>query len=56
MGWAQMIFSFLRSLLRDRTELAAEYLALQQQLAVLAKRFRSRLSAGCIIDIAEQRS
>ena len=35
MGWIQIIDVFLRALLRDRTELAAENLALRQQLAVL---------------------
>ena len=35
MGWVEMIVVFLRALLRDRAELAAENLALRQQLAVL---------------------
>ena len=35
MGWTQMIFVFLRSLLRSQSELAAENLALRQQLAIL---------------------
>ena len=35
MGWTQMIFVFLRSLLRSQAELAAENLALRQQLSIL---------------------
>ena len=35
MGWIQMIFVFLRSLLRSQAWLAAENLALRQQLAIL---------------------
>ncbi len=35
MGWIQMIFVFLRSLLRSQAGLAAENLALRQQLAIL---------------------
>ena len=35
MGWIQMIFLFLRSLLRSQAGLAAENLALRQQLAIL---------------------
>ncbi len=35
MGWIQMIFVFLRSLLRGQVGLAAENLALRQQLAIL---------------------
>lgn len=35
MGWTQMIFVFLRSLLGSQAELAAENLALRQQLATL---------------------
>jgi hypothetical protein len=35
MGWIQMIFVFLRSLLRSQGELAAENLALRQQLSIL---------------------
>ena len=35
MGWIKMIFVFLRSHLRSQVELAAENLALRQQLAVL---------------------
>ncbi len=38
MGWIQIIVVFLRSLLRDRGELAAENLALRQQLAILEQR------------------
>ncbi len=37
MGWVQMIVVFLRTLLRDRAELAGENLALRQQLAVLER-------------------
>ena len=35
MGWIQMIFVFLRSLLRNQAALAAENLALRQQLSIL---------------------
>ena len=35
MGSVQLIFVFLRSVLRSRTELAAENLALRQQLAIM---------------------
>ena len=35
MGWTPMIIVFLRSLLRSQSELAAENLALRQQLAIL---------------------
>ena len=38
MGCIQMIFVFLRSFLRSQSELAAENLALRQQLAILQKR------------------
>ena len=38
MGWVQLFFIFLRSLLRCQTELAAENLALRQQLAILKER------------------
>jgi len=38
MGWTQMIFVFLRSLLRSQAELAAENLVLRQQLAVLEQK------------------
>ncbi|MCH8244260.1 MAG: transposase [Planctomycetes bacterium] len=38
MGWIQMIFIFLGSLLRSQAELAAENLVLRQQLAVLEQR------------------
>ncbi len=38
MGWIQMIFVLLRSLLRSQAELAAENLVLRQQLAVLEQR------------------
>ncbi len=37
MGWMQIIVVFLRALLRYRAELAAENLALRQQLAVLER-------------------
>ncbi|MBN4058950.1 helix-turn-helix domain-containing protein [bacterium AH-315-J04] len=47
MGWIQMIFVFLRSLLRHQAALAAENLALRQQLSILEHkskrpRFRNR--------------
>ena len=35
MGWIQMIFVFLRSLLRNQAALATEILALRQQLSIL---------------------
>ena len=38
MDWFQLIFIFLRSFFRDQAELAAENLALRQQLAVLERR------------------
>ncbi len=38
MGWMQMIFVFVRSLLRSQAELATENLVLRQQLAVLEQR------------------
>ncbi len=38
MGWVKVIVVFLRALLRDRAELAAENLALRQQLAILEQR------------------
>ena len=38
MGWIQMIFVFVRSLLRSQSDLAAENLVLRQQLAVLEQR------------------
>lgn len=38
MGWVEAIVVFLRALLRDRAELAAENLALRQQLAILEQR------------------
>ena len=37
MGWIQLLVAFLRALLRDRAELAAENLGLRQQLAVLER-------------------
>ncbi len=40
MGWVQLVFIFLRSLVRTRTELATENLALRQQLAILRERKR----------------
>ena len=38
MAWTQMIFVFLRSLLRSQAELAAENLVLPQQLAAPEQR------------------
>ncbi len=38
MGSVQLIFVFLRSVLRSRTELAAENLALRQQLAIMKEK------------------
>jgi len=35
MGWVKVIFIFLRAAVRSQAELAAENLALRQQLAVL---------------------
>ena len=35
MGWVRILLLFIRGILRDRTELAAENLALRQQLAAL---------------------
>ena len=35
MGWVQLVFIFLRSVLRNQVELAVENLALRQQLAIL---------------------
>jgi hypothetical protein len=35
MGWVKVIFIFLRAAVRSRAELAAENLALRQQLALL---------------------
>ena len=35
MGWIQVVFVLLQSLLRSQAELAAENLVLRQQLAVL---------------------
>jgi len=35
MGCIQLVFIFIRSLIRSQTELAAENLALRQQLAIL---------------------
>ena len=40
MGWIRMLLLLIRGILRDRTELAAENLALRQQLAVLTERKR----------------
>lgn len=37
MNWIQLIFIVARSFVRDQTELAAENLALRQQLAVLQR-------------------
>ena len=38
MGWIQMIFVFLRSLLRSQVQLAVENLALRQQLSVVSQK------------------
>ena len=38
MSVMQMVFALVRSLVRDRAKLAAEILALRQQLAVLRKK------------------
>ena len=43
MGWVQLVFIFLRSLVRCRAELAAENLALRQQLAIL----KEKIETGC---------
>ena len=40
MGWVQLVFIFLRSLARCQAELAAENLALSQQLAVLQEKIK----------------
>ncbi len=40
MGWIQIIFVFLRSLLRSQAVLAAENLALRQQLAIPSEQKR----------------
>ena len=40
MGWIRIMFVFLRSLLRSQAVLAAENLALRQQLAVLSEQKR----------------
>ena len=37
MGWIHILLLFIRGILRDRTELASENLALRQQLAVLER-------------------
>ncbi len=37
MGWIRILLLFIRGILRDRTELATENLALRQQLAVLER-------------------
>ena len=37
MGWIRILLLFIRGILRDRAELAAENLALRQQLAVLER-------------------
>lgn len=51
MGWVKLAFSFLRSLVRCQIELAAENLALRQQLAILREtvkppRLRARDRVG----------
>ena len=38
MDWIHILLPFIRGILRDRTELAAENLALRQQLAALQHR------------------
>lgn len=38
MGWIQLVFILVRSLVRSQTELAAENLVLRQQLAILKER------------------
>ena len=38
MDWIQLFFSFLCSVLRDRTELAAENLALRRQLTLIQRK------------------
>ena len=38
MGWVQLVFIFLSSLVRGQAELAAENLALRQQLAIPKER------------------
>ena len=44
MAWLRMAFLFVRSVFRDRGELALENLALRQQLAVLhGKKKRPRI-------------
>ena len=40
MGWVQLVFIFLSSLVRCRAELAAENLALRQQLAILKEKVK----------------
>ena len=40
MGCIQLIFIFVRSFVRNQAELAAENLALRQQLAVLEHKFK----------------
>ncbi len=40
MGWIHILLLLIRGILRDRTELAAENLALRQQLAVLSEQKR----------------
>ncbi len=47
MGWTQMIFVLLRSLLRSQAELAAENLALRQQLAALEHKSRRPRLKNC---------
>mgnify|MGYP006863142805 CR=1 FL=1 len=41
MGWIRIFGLFLRGVLRDRTELAAENLALRQQLAILQQKSKT---------------
>jgi hypothetical protein len=47
MGWIRIFGLFFRGVLRDRTELAAENLALRQQLALLQQESKTpRLHKG----------
>ena len=47
MGWIRILSLFIRGILRDRTELAAENLALRQQLVILQQKpKRPRLRKG----------
>ncbi len=47
MGWIRILSLFIRGILRDRTELAAENPALRQQLVILQQKpKRPRLRKG----------